>query len=124
MQNYKEGDTVMAKSTNKSLENQREFAPALSPEAREAQISSLAYDLVEQRIRDGTATSQETTYFLKLGSPQQKLEIEKKKKEIALLDAKTEAIKAEKRMEEVYMEAINAMRLYQGIGGEENDEEL
>ena len=114
----------MAKSSNKPLEKSREFAPAISPEARESQISSLAYDLVEQRIRDGTATSQETTYFLKLGSPQAKLEAIKKKKEIELLEAKTEAIKAEKRMEEVYLEAINAMRLYQGIGGEEDEEDL
>lgn len=114
----------MAKSANKPLENSRVFAPATSPESREAQISSLAYDLVEQRIRDGTATSQETTYFLRIGSPLAKRQQLKLDKEIELLEAKTEAIKAEKRMEEVYMEAINAMRLYQGIGGEDNEEEL
>lgn len=114
----------MAKSSNKPLENSREFAPAISPESREAQISSLAYDLVEQRIRDGTATSQETTYFLKIGSPVAKRQQLKLDKEIELLEAKTEAIKAEKRMEEVYMEAINAMRIYQGIGGEDDEEDI
>lgn len=114
----------MAKGNSKPLEKSREFAPAISPESREAQISALAYDLVEQRIRDGTATSQETTYFLKLGSPVAKKQQAKLDKEIELLEAKTEAIKAAKRMDEVYMEAINAMRIYQGIGGEEDDEEL
>lgn len=114
----------MAKSSNKPLKNSREFAPAISPEARELQIASQAYDLVEQRIRDGTATSQETTYFLKLSSPSEKLRKEKLAKEIELLEAKTDAIKAVKRMDEVYMDAINAMRLYQGIGGEDNEEDI
>lgn len=114
----------MAKSNNKALENSREFAPAISPESREAQISSLAYDLVEQRMRDGTATSQETTYFLKLASPNAKRQRVKLDKEIELLEAKTEAIKAAKRMDEVYMEAINAMRIYQGIGGMDDEENL
>ena len=114
----------MAKSSNKPLENSREFAPAISPETRELQISALAYDLVEQRIRDGTATSQETTYFLKLSSPSEKMRKEKMAKEIELLEAKTDAIKAAQHLDEVYMEAINAMRLYQGIGGEDNEEDL
>ena len=114
----------MAKSSNKHLKNSREFAPAISPEARELQIASQAYDLVEQRIRDGTATSQETTYFLKLSSLSEKLRKEKLAKEIELLEAKTDAIKAVKRMDEVYMDAINAMRLYQGIGGEDNEEDI
>lgn len=114
----------MAKSSEKPLENAREFAPAISPNSRESQISSLAYDLVEQRIRNGTATSQETTYFLKIGSPLAKKQQQKLDREIELLEAKTEAIKQQKKMEEVYMEAINAMRIYQGIGGIDDEEDL
>ena len=75
----------MAKSNGKALSNSREFAPAISSEARDAQMASLAYDLVEQRMRDGTATSQETTYFLRLGNQNQKLEKKKLEKQIELL---------------------------------------
>ena len=110
----------MAKGNGKPMTKSREFAPAISSEARDAQMSALAYDLVEQRMRDGTATSQETCYFLKLSCPQQKLDVEKKKKEIELLEAKTEQIKAAKRLDEVYSEAISAFKLY---GGEQDDEE-
>lgn len=113
----------MAKSNGKGLQNSREFPTAMSSEARESQISSLAYDLVEQRMRDGTATSQETCYFLKLANPNQKLQKKKLEKEIELLEAKTEQIQAARKMDEVYMEAINAFKLYGG-NQDDGDEEL
>jgi len=113
----------MAKSNGKGLTNSREFAPAMSSETRESQLSSLAYDLVEQRMRDGTATSQETCYFLKLANPNQKLERVKKEKEIELLDAKIGQIQAARKMDEVYMEAINAFKLYEG-SQDDGEEEL
>lgn len=109
----------MAKGDKKGLTKSREFAPAMSTEARDAQMSTLAYDLVEQRMRDGTATSQETTYFLKLANPNIKLEKKKLEKQIELLEAKTEQINAAKKMDEMYMEAINSMKLY---AGEQDDD--
>lgn len=112
----------MAKSNSKVLENSREFAPAMSSEARDSQMASLAYDLVEQRMRNGTATSQETCYFLKLANPNQKLEKKKLEKQIELLEAKTEQIQAARRMDEVYMEAINAFKLYDGSRDDEEEE--
>lgn len=100
-------------STEKSV---KKIRPALTPEARENQLISLATDLVEQRLLDGTASSQETTYFLKQGSMKTKLELEKLKEENALLKAKTENLQSQKRVEELYMEALNAMRSYAGQG--------
>ena len=100
-------------STEKSV---KKIRPALTPEARENQLISLATDLVEQRLLDGTASSQETTYFLKQGSMKTKLELEKLKEENALLKAKTENLQSQKRVEELYMEALNAMRNYAGQG--------
>lgn len=94
--------------------NDRKRRPALSPEAREKQLISLAVDLVEQRLIDGTASSQETTHFLKLGSMKNQLEMEKLREENKLLQAKTESIQSAKRMEELYTEAINAMKRYSG----------
>ena len=94
----------------------RKPRPALSPEARENQLIAKAYDLVEQRLEDGTATSQETTHFLKLGSTKARLELEKLRKETDVLVAKKEAYESSKRIEELYANAMEAMRSYSGLG--------
>jgi hypothetical protein len=75
-------------------------------------LVAYAYDLVEKRLREGTASSQETTHFLKLGSQREKLELEKLRKENELLKAKTEAIESEQERAEMYRNAIEAMRRY------------
>ena len=107
----------------KSTKN-RKIRPALSPEARENQLIALATDLVEQRLLDGTASSQETTYFLKQGSVKTRYEIEKLKEENALLKAKTESIQSQKNIEELYNKAIKALKSYSGRSeGEDNNDE-
>lgn len=90
--------------------------PAISPEARENQMIALAMDLVEQRLLDGTASSQETTHFLKLGSSKAVLERDKLREENKLLMAKTEQLQSMKRSEELMEEAIKAFRNYNGQG--------
>ena len=110
------------KTTITSSKNTRKIRPALTPEARENQLISLAVDLVEQRLLDGTASSQETTHFLKLGSTKARLEKEKLEEENKLLRAKTENLESQKRVEELYSEALKAMRDYAGYGSEEQDE--
>lgn len=100
----------------------RKIRPALTPEARENQLIALAVDLVEQRLLDGTASSQETTHFLKLGSMKNRLEMEKLQEENRLLQAKTEALQSSKRVEELYSEAIKAMRRYSGQRDDYDDE--
>lgn len=96
--------------------------PATTPEERENRCISMAYDLVEQRLRDGTATSQETTTFIKMGSRKERMEIERLKQENNLLRAKAEALDSSKHVEELYNEAISAMRSYSGT--EDYDEEF
>lgn len=104
----------MAKTkTNNSPKRMR---PALTPEARENQLISLAVDLAEEQLRDKTASSQVITHFLKLGTTKAELEKEKLAKENELLRAKTESIESQKRIEELYAEALNAMRRYNGQG--------
>lgn len=88
--------------------------PALNPETREGQLISLAVDLAEQQLRDGTASSQVITHYLKLGSTKERLEKEKLIEENKLLRAKTEAIESSKDMKKLYEEAIEAMRRYGG----------
>ena len=107
----------MAKVKTTSTPKKRR--PALTPEARENQLISYAMDLVEQRLLDGTASSQETTHFLKLGSTKAQLELEKTRRENELLTAKTEALESSKRTEELMEKAIKAFRSYSGNGDED-----
>lgn len=108
----------MAKvKTKTSTDASRKIRPALTPEARENQMISLAVDLAEKQLIEGTASSQVITHYLKLGTMNHKLELEKLKKENELLSAKTEAIQSSARMEELYLEALKAMSDYRGTGG-------
>lgn len=99
-------------SSKTSSEPIRKGRPALTPEARENQLVALAVDLAEQQLRDGTASSQVITHYLKLGSTREKLEREKLEQENKMLKAKTEAIESTKRIEELYENALNAMKNY------------
>ena len=95
--------------------------PALSPEARENQMISLAVDLAERQLQEGTASSQVITHFLKLGTTKAELEKEKLERENELLRAKTESLQSAQRIEELYEEAIKAMQRYGGQGSSEDD---
>ena len=112
------------KSPKSSNPNDKPMRPALTPEARENQLISLAVDLVEQRLRDGTASAQETTHFLKLASRKAKLENERAEAELELMRAKTQAIHDQADMKVLYKDAIEAMKRYSGHGSrvEEEDE--
>jgi hypothetical protein len=101
----------MAKKTGKGITKSR---PGLTPESRENQLISLAIDLAEKQLREGTASSQVISHFLKLGSTTNMLEKETLKKNLDLITAKTEAIKSGKVIEELYTNALAAMRKYSG----------
>ena len=109
--------------TTTSSSNQKKIRTALTPEARENQLIYLATELAEQQLRDGTASSQVITHYLKLGTMKEKLEreilIENKK----LLTAKTEALESSKKSEELYTKAIAAMKRYSGHGDEIDETE-
>lgn len=88
--------------------------PPTTPEGREDEMVSLAHDLAEKQIRQGSASSQVITHFLKLGSTRERLEQERLAHENELTRVKIEAIESQKRVEELYMQALNAMRSYAG----------
>lgn len=94
----------------------RKKRPALSPESRENQMIALAVDLAEQQLIDGTASSQVITHYLKLGSTKEKIEKEILSNQNELIKAKTENLQSAKRIEELYNEALDAMRDYSGKG--------
>ena len=115
----------MAKGQKKSSEREsiRLGRPAMSPEARENQMIAYAVDLAEKQLREGTASSQVITHYLKLGSSKERLEREKLERENELLRAKAENLQSAQRSEEVYREALKAMRTYSGQITDEEEEE-
>lgn len=104
----------MVTTRRTSEPGRRRGRPATSPQARENQLIAASYDLAERQIADGTVSAQVQSHFLKLGSSRQALENEKLKRENQLLEAKVEQLKSASRMEELYAEAIQAMRQYSG----------
>ena len=85
----------------------------LTEDAREAYLANLALELLEQRLLDGTATSQEVTTIIKQASTG-KLEREKIRLENDLLKVKKNHIEAETNQGELAAAAIEAMKKYSG----------
>lgn len=109
----------MGKAKKEPFAKQR---PALDPEARENQLIALAINLAEKQLIEGTASSQVITHYLKLGSTKERIEKEILEKQKDLISAKTEAIQSAKRVEELYANALEAMRTYSG--NKPNDENI
>jgi len=98
--------------------------PAVTEEGRENQLVSLAIDLAEKQLSEGTASSQVITHYLKLGSTREQLEQERLRRENLLLDSKVDMLASAKRVEELYETALNAMRLYAGRDTPEDREDI
>ena len=92
----------------------RRTRPALTPEARENEMIALAVDLAEEQLRNGTASSQVITHYLKLGSTKERIEREMLEKQKDLLTAKTDALRAAQKAEEDYAKVLEALKLYSG----------
>lgn len=102
--------------------SKKAMRPGLTPEARESQMISLATDLAEKQLRDGTASSQVITHYLKLGSTKERIEKEILEKQKLLIEAKTQSIKSSQKMDVMYKKAIDAMRVYSGHGGDSDED--
>lgn len=97
----------------------RKLAPALTDEDREKRLISLAMDRAEEQLMDGTASAQLICHYLRLATARDRLEREQLSAKNELLAAKTEMIKTAERTEEMYAQAIDAMRIYGGHSSEE-----
>lgn len=107
--------------TASSSNSPKKIRPALTPEARENQMIALAVDLAEKQLMEGTASSQVITHYLKLGSTKERIEREILEKQKELIEAKTQNLQSAKRVEELYENALNAMRNYSGHGDSDYD---
>lgn len=103
-----------ARPTTPAKPRRRTMRPATTPEGRENQLISLAYDLAVRQLQDGSASSQVITHFLKMASSRNRLEEKKIEQENLLLAAKIEQIASSAKIEELYKAALNAMRTYSG----------
>ena len=112
----------MAKVKNHPASTKK-MRPALTPEARENQMISLAVDLAEQQLRDGTASSQVLTHFLKLATVKERLELKKLESDIKVQEAKAKAYESAEETKAMYAEALKAMRTYSGHGDSYEDDE-
>lgn len=97
-----------------STSPKKKIRPAATPEARENQMIALAVDLAERQLIEGTASSQVITHYLKLGSTKERIEKEILEKQKQLIEAKTESLQSAKRVEELYTNALLAMKTYSG----------
>lgn len=99
---------------------------ARTDEVRESQLVTEAINLAEKQLLEGTASSQVITHFLKLGSTRERLEQDRLRREVELLNAKVESMASAKRVEELYAAALDAMRTYAGqvIDVSESDDEF
>jgi hypothetical protein len=113
---------VAKRKAIESTEPPKPLPPALTLEGRENQLIAASYDLAERRILEGTASSQELTYFLKLGSSKTRLENEKLKEEVTHLKAKTAALEAQISNEALLDKALKAFRSYRGEDEGEDDD--
>lgn len=98
--------------------------PATTDEGREGQLVSLAIDLAEKQLEQGTASAQVITHYLKLGSTRERLEQERLHRENQLLNSKVEMMASAKRVEELYAEALNAMRNYAGQAFDQQEDDF
>lgn len=101
---------------------QSKSRPATTLDAREQQLVALAVDLAEQQIRDGTASAQVITHFLRLGTTRERLEQEKLRRENLLLEGRTDQIAQQGRTELLVKDALDAMRSYTGHEPVEDDD--
>lgn len=112
------------RKTATEVEKPKRQRPATTLDGRENQMISLAVDLAEKQLREGTASAQVVTHFLRLGTSRERLEQEKLQKENELLQSRTEQIASAARVEELYTTALNAMRSYAGqiVHGDDDDD--
>lgn len=105
----------MASRAKPSQQGRSQRPPATTLEGRENQMVSLAVDLAEKQLMEGTASAQVISHYLKLGSTRERLEQDRLEQENELLKARVDAMASAKKVEELYAQALNAMRSYAGL---------
>ena len=112
----------MAVRRTNNVSKERKIRPATTPEGRENQLISQAINLAERQLSEGTASAQVISHYLKLGSSRERLEQERLARENELLRVRAESMESSKEVQQLYQEALNAMRSYAGQNPIEYDD--
>lgn len=107
------------KKDDAKTDTKRKQRPAIDLDAREKQMCALAISEAERLMREGKASSQIITHYLKLAASTTRLEKENMELDNELKAAKTEKLKADKRADEMFEKAIMAMGIYRGTNQED-----
>jgi hypothetical protein len=118
----KEMETMNIDAETGEVLDESKSLPVRTQDARESQLIAMAYDAVEERIRNGTATSQELVHFLKLGTKRERIEQEILERQKELVTAKTEALQSQRKVEELFANALDYFKIYAGYGAKSDDE--
>lgn len=109
------------KSKNSTRKSSR--APAMSIEANDNEMISLANKCAREQLRNGTASSQIICHYLKMGSERERLAVEQAKADLELTRAKTKSIESSERMESMFARALSAFSDYRGETDSEGDDD-
>lgn len=99
-------------TTKKST--RRSYGPVRTPQAKENQLIDMAFKLAQEKLQNGTASSQLITHFLKLATTREELENDRLRAELDLSRAKIKQIESQATSQELYAEALSAFRSYSG----------
>jgi|SRR5699024_8579277 len=94
----------------------RQSKPASTPEAREKQLVSLAVDLAEKQLKEGTASPSIINHYLKIASKRETLERDILERQARLIESKAESMSKDREAEQLAKEAIEAMKSYSSSG--------
>lgn len=107
----------------KEARKKRSYAPARTPETKENQMISMAFNLAEEKLRDGTASSQLITHFLKLATEREQLEKDRLRAELAVAEAKIDHMKSQVTSQKLYEDALKAFADYSGAHSAEEEDD-
>lgn len=113
----------MPETTGKKTKTRRKKTPSRTPEGRMNQLINLAVNLAEDKLIDGTASSQIISLLLGLATTKAELELEKMKSDLRLADAKIESMQVQQKSSELYEEVVEMFKKYNGVQDEEDDDD-
>lgn len=97
--------------------------PAKTVEGRENQLINLAVNLAEEKLKNGTASSQIICTLLNLATTKARLELEKIRSDVQVAEARVKQIQDQETSKDLYAQALQAFRSYQGASMEEDYED-
>lgn len=88
-----------------------EYVP-IDEQARINQLKSKAYDALDERLSNGSATASEIIYILSLDTEREQLQSEVLSSKAKLMKAQVTNLEAQSNSERIYAEALEAMASY------------